>query len=212
MKYHGRKSVRLPLYLAFLTHVFCSVEGAKMTTQYDIRGWPREPARPRATHLLFGCDTFDWDDYPGLPRRGTNQPGVCPAHHALPGGSQADARQARRSLAPAARIPASPSVRRPLLQNACAKGAAGGEAAVIRLGRAGYSIRLDESFAEFLAGLEARAALGRYRDGLPSPRITALSLLLLLHDKATKSAQIDALVCLKCFGNRFQNGLQYCFD
>ena len=56
------------------------------------------------------------------------------------------------------------------------QGAAGGEAAVIRLGRAGYTIRLDESFAEFLAGLEARIAVGRYRDGLPSPRIAALSL------------------------------------
>jgi len=83
---------------------------------------------------------------------------------------------------------------------------------LVRLGRAAFSLGGIESFAEFLAGLEAGIALGLYRDGLPSPRITALPLLLLLYDEATKSAQIDTLVCLECLGNGLENGLKYCFD
>ena len=83
---------------------------------------------------------------------------------------------------------------------------------MIQLGQAGFSLGFDESLAEFLAGLEARIALGRYRDGLPSSRITALPLLLILHDEATKSAQINALVCMERFGNGSKNGLKYGFD
>jgi hypothetical protein len=82
----------------------------------------------------------------------------------------------------------------------------------IQLGQAGFTLSLDECFAEFLAGLEARIALGGYRDGLASPRITSLPLLLLLHDEATKSAQINALVCVERFGNGSKNGLKYGFD
>src|ERR1700693_1235903 len=51
---------------------------------------------------------------------------------------------------------------------------------------------LDEGVAEFLASLEARIAFGGDRDGLASPWITALALLLFLNDEATKSAKIYA--------------------
>src|ERR1017187_593507 len=83
---------------------------------------------------------------------------------------------------------------------------------VIRSGRPVFTLALDECLAEFLAGLEPRIALGRYRDGLARPRITPLPLLLLLHGEATKSAQIDPLVCLERFGNGSKNGLKYRFD
>jgi len=67
---------------------------------------------------------------------------------------------------------------------------------------------LNKCFAEFLAGLEARVALGSYRDGLASPRITALPLLLLLHNEAAKPAQIDTFVCLQRFGDASKKGLR----
>jgi hypothetical protein len=64
---------------------------------------------------------------------------------------------------------------------------------VLRLG-------LDEGVAEFFAGPETRIALGRDRDGLASPRITALALLLFLNNEATKSTKIYALVFVERFG------------
>jgi hypothetical protein len=83
---------------------------------------------------------------------------------------------------------------------------------LIRSGRVRFRLGLDESFAELLAGLEARIAFGRDGDGFAGPRITALALLLLLHDEAAKSAQIYALVCLERIRNGSENGLKYRFD
>src|SRR5580700_3612124 len=83
---------------------------------------------------------------------------------------------------------------------------------LVRSGRGRFRLGLDEFFVQLLAGLEARVAPGRDGDGLAGPRITALALLLLLHDEATKSAQIYALVCLECFCNGSENGLNHRFD
>jgi hypothetical protein len=76
---------------------------------------------------------------------------------------------------------------------------------VLRLG-------LDEGGAELLAGLEGRIALGRDREDLASPWITALAFLPFLNDEATKSAKIYALVFVERFGNGAEDGLKNYFD
>jgi hypothetical protein len=61
---------------------------------------------------------------------------------------------------------------------------------LFRSGFAQFRLGLNEFFAELAAGLEARIALRHDGDDLTGPRITALALLLLLHDEAAKPAQI----------------------
>ena len=58
-----------------------------------------------------------------------------------------------------------------------------------------------------LPALKLALRLAAIRDGLASPWITALALLLFLNDEATKSAKIYALVFVERFGNGAEDGL-----